>query len=69
MNAKPKLPNSSSLLESEDESGDEQIVFAHQRNIHKGEYNCTDKVDDDQCALALGGYLRIFMVFFRCLYN
>ena len=46
MNAKPKLLNSSSLLESEDASCDKQIVFAHQRNIRKSEYNKTNEIDD-----------------------
>ena len=46
MNAKPKLVNSSSLLESEDESCDEQIVFARQENIRKSEYNENNEIDD-----------------------
>jgi hypothetical protein len=46
MNAKPKLVNSLSLLESEDESCDEQIVFARQENIRKSEYNENNEIDD-----------------------
>ena len=46
MNAKPKLVNSLSLLESEDESCDKQIVFARQENIRKSEYNENNEIDD-----------------------
>ena len=46
MNVKPKLLDSTSLLESEDEINDEQIIFARQRHICKSEYNKTENKDD-----------------------